>query len=215
MGLVTLTPYVAGNDVTAEGQNANENLIADEFNGKIDDVNVRGPISGTKIADAPSGIATAKINDGAVTTVKIGDDQVTAAKLADDAAVDANRAVTTNHIRNLAVTAPKIDVNAVISAKIKISTANWTPGNVNILTGNGLNFNTGLNATVIPLAHYLEAGNAIVTDVAAPSVAQLDFTLWWNTGTSTWWMTLFNDVGSGTTVNLNTVIAKMAYVMAS
>ena len=41
MGLVTRVPYTAGASVTASGQNSNENLIANEFNGNIENVNIK------------------------------------------------------------------------------------------------------------------------------------------------------------------------------
>lgn len=84
MGLIVRVPYVSGNDVTAEGQNTNEDLIVAEVNGNIQDVNVAAlaAIQGSKLADAPNGVPTSKINDLAVTTVKLGNLAVTAAKIA-------------------------------------------------------------------------------------------------------------------------------------
>ena len=41
MGLVSRTAYVAGGTVTAAGQNSNENAVANEFNGNIENVNIK------------------------------------------------------------------------------------------------------------------------------------------------------------------------------
>lgn len=72
MGIPVLIPYVAGNDVTAEGQNANEAAMAAEIV-NIQDVNVPvgAAIQGSKIANAPNGIGTAQLNNGAVTQTKL------------------------------------------------------------------------------------------------------------------------------------------------
>lgn len=66
-------------------------------------------------------VATASLQDGAVTSDKLADDSVTAAKLRDDAAVDANRAVTTNHIRDGAVNLLKLDSVAISEGVSNIS----------------------------------------------------------------------------------------------
>lgn len=52
-GVITHSDYVGGNTITAAGQNANENLIFNEFNGNIDNTNIKaGGILGTNIANA-------------------------------------------------------------------------------------------------------------------------------------------------------------------
>lgn len=66
-------------------------------------------------------VATASLQDGAVTSDKLADDSVTAAKLRDDVAVDANRAVTTNHIRDGAVNLLKLDNVAISEGVSNIS----------------------------------------------------------------------------------------------
>lgn len=60
---------VAGNDVLASEWNGDLNPIYDEFNGNIDDANIKGAaaIQGTKIAASPSGIPKSRINVGTIT----------------------------------------------------------------------------------------------------------------------------------------------------
>src|SRR5689334_12545813 len=93
------TDVLAGNDVLAEEWDGDLNTIYNDYNGHITNVNIQADaaIVGTKLADAPNGVPTAKINDNSVTS----------AKLQSDATVDANRAVTTNHIKDGAVTLSK------------------------------------------------------------------------------------------------------------
>ena len=52
MGLVSRTAYVAGNPVTASGQNTNEDAVLNEFNGNIENVNIKSSaaIVDTKLA---------------------------------------------------------------------------------------------------------------------------------------------------------------------
>lgn len=60
-GLVSHTDYSDGNVVTASGQNTNENAIFNEFNGNIDNNNIKtGGITGTNIAAAT--IASSKLD---------------------------------------------------------------------------------------------------------------------------------------------------------
>ena len=100
MGTVSRTAYVSGASVAAAGQNTNEKTHLDEFNGSIDDINVRATaaIKGSKLADAPNGIPTTKLNDNVVTSTK----------LSSDAALDANRAVGKDHIKAAVVTFDKV-----------------------------------------------------------------------------------------------------------
>ena len=78
------TDYVAGNDELAEEFNADANTIYNDYNGNVTDANCSAimALQGTKLADAPLGVPTAKINDSAVTTAKINDLAVTGAKIA-------------------------------------------------------------------------------------------------------------------------------------
>lgn len=51
-GLITHTDYTPGNVITAAGQNANENTIVNEFNGNIDNTNIKtGGITSANILD--------------------------------------------------------------------------------------------------------------------------------------------------------------------
>lgn len=58
MALITRTNYVSGGTITAAGQNTNENTVFDEFNGNIDNANIKAAagIDPTKIAGASSEI---------------------------------------------------------------------------------------------------------------------------------------------------------------
>ena len=108
------TDFVAGNDVLAQEFNDDANIVYADYNGNITDANCSAimGLQGTKLADAPNGVPTAKINDLAVTSVKI----------LNDATVDANRAITTNHIKNLAITNAKLDALSVSGAKVAATT---------------------------------------------------------------------------------------------
>ena|SRR5437899_6905940 len=92
------TDYVAGNDELAAEFNADANTIYTDYNGNITDANcsLTMGLQGTKLADAPNGIPTAKINDLAVTTAKLNDGSVTAIKLG--AGI-----VSTNKFKNLVI----------------------------------------------------------------------------------------------------------------
>jgi hypothetical protein len=217
MGIIVRTPYVAGNDITAEGQNDNEDLYVNEFNGNIDNANIKlgADIEGIKLADTPNGVPTAKINDNAVTTAKIADDAVDANKLKDDAITDANRAVTTNHIRDLAVTAAKIAdgiitaaklaIDSVIAVKLKTTTFNYVPGAV----GGPVNTNTGLGSTIKPLTAYAEKAFVAI----GASDATIMVTIWWSTTTNTWWLNAYRT--DGTPTNFSGITIKLLYVMAA
>lgn len=84
MGLVSITAYAPGDDITADGQNANEQAIVDEINGQLDDTNIKdgAAIKGSKIANAPNGIPSGKYNVGSIATADIGNLQVTKGKIA-------------------------------------------------------------------------------------------------------------------------------------
>lgn len=71
-------------------------------------------------------VATASIQDLAVTTGKLADDSVTAAKLADSASIDANRAVTTDHIRDAAVTRAKLTTGSKGAETVNAKTTTYT-----------------------------------------------------------------------------------------
>ena len=77
-----------------------------------------GAVTTPKMADAPNGVSTVKINDVAVTTAKIADANVTTAKIADANVTtvkiaDAN--VTTAKIADAAITQPKVKTKAVVA----------------------------------------------------------------------------------------------------
>jgi len=87
-----------------------------------------GAVTTPKMADAPNGVSTVKINDVAVTTAKIADVNVTTAKIADanvttvkiaDANVTtakiADVNVTTAKIADAAITQPKVKTKAVVA----------------------------------------------------------------------------------------------------
>lgn len=219
MGIVTRTPYVSGADITAEGQNANEDAIVNDHNGNIVNINIHAAagIEGTKLADSPNGVPTIKINDSAVTTAKIVDDAVDANKLKDDAAIDSNRAVTTNHIRDLAVTVAKLAADAVTAVKVaadaiiaaKVKTAVFTQVIPNgAFTGNI--YNTGLGSTIKPLAVYFEGP----TPSGLPNEQGLTASLWFDTSTNTWKIAVNTDL-LGSSVTIASVSVKLLYITAS
>jgi len=109
--MATITkPYTfaTGNLILASQFNETFDQIYAEFNGNIDNANIKASagILGSKIANAPSGIGTSQINDNAVTSTK----------LASDAVTDSARAVTTDHIRDKNVTGAKIPNDPSIDA---------------------------------------------------------------------------------------------------
>lgn len=130
--------YVAGNDILAEEQNGDANTIYTDHNGNITDANCSAAMAllGSKLADSPNGISTAKVNDKAVTS----------AKIANDASVDANRAITADHVKDA----------AIIYRCLKVVTFTWTPGGT--VAQNAVNsISTGYTpATAIPLMVTLE-----------------------------------------------------------
>jgi len=83
MGLVTLTNYTDGATITAAGQNSNENAIANEFNGNIENVNIKASaaIVDTKLAQittankvhgtAITGLASLPAGAGVIPTANI------------------------------------------------------------------------------------------------------------------------------------------------
>jgi hypothetical protein len=77
------TDYVAGNDALAQEFNDDANVVYTDYNGNIKNVNCAADMGlvGTKLADAPFGVSTVKINDSAVTTSKIPDDAVINSKI--------------------------------------------------------------------------------------------------------------------------------------
>jgi hypothetical protein len=115
------TDYVAGNDALAQEFNADANVIYNDYNGNIKNVNCATDmgLDGTKLADSPNGIVTAKINDG----------QVTNAKLATDA-----------------VTAVKVAALAIIHPKVKTANFDWAPGGI-LGANNSNSISTGITPT--------------------------------------------------------------------
>src|SRR3990170_9022335 len=168
MGIPTIVPYVAGDDVTAEGQNNNEASLAAEIV-NIQAVNVPSgaAIPGDRLASKPNGVSTAQINAKAVTSVE----------LANDAVVDASRAVSADHIKN----------NAIIGRTVKIATYSWAP--VATINANAsISDNTGLGSTIKPLSVYKEGSGAVQN-----LCSRLVLSLWWDTGGSVWRLYLSNE----------------------
>ena len=131
------TDVVAGNRILASEWNGDLNTIYTEFDGNIENANIKASagIEGTKLADSPSGIPTGKYNDKSITS----------AKIANDSATDGLRAIGIDHIKNA----------AIIARTVKISTVTIVPGNTNI--GSGATFTYNLNvlaASIVPLAIY-------------------------------------------------------------
>lgn len=136
--------YVNGTIADAVEANENEEAIYDEFNGGIDDVNIRADaaIQGTKVASHPNGIPTLKINDGAVTTQKIAD-------------------------APNGVSAAKLNANAVIKDKVKVTTSTKALTGVildgggtspqTVVTGASMTPATPSMANCIPLKSWLSA----------------------------------------------------------
>lgn len=132
----TLTP---GTLADATEVNENEELIYSEFNGGIDDVNVRASaaIQGSKLANAPNGVPTAKINDGAVNTLQLADDAVTKDKLGPLAVL-------------------KEHVKVTISSKLNLG----SPGAVGVnFPGSGMTPATPSISNCIPLGVWITRGD--------------------------------------------------------
>ncbi len=183
------TDYVPGNDELAAEFNADANTIYTDYNGNITDANCSATmgLQGTKLADAPSGVPTAKINDLAITTAKINDGAVTTAKLA-----DAN--ITTVKILDGNVTAPKLSVDVVVASKLKTTTFNQVISG-NLLAATQLSFDTALGNTVKPLCLYLE-GTSTVLNNNVSDKSYLTLMIQWNTTTNTWWIRVGNPTGN-------------------
>ena len=182
MGIVArpVGDFVNGTVADGDQVDSDFNAIYNEFNGNIDNNNLKSAaaIDGNKLANAPSGVPTAKINDLAVTTAKLADDAVTGAKLQDHASDDSQRAVTTNHIK---------DAN-VLKAKLALTV--WSNPGLITLTG-GLDrrvVDTGLlTASTLPVSVYL-ASTADLGEVVSLVLFQ---------DAGKWWVQIFYDT-SGT-----------------
>lgn len=150
------TDFVAGNDVLAEEFNGDANTIVTDYNGNVTNANCAAAMGlvGTKLADAPNGVPTAKINDGAVTGPKFADAAVTAAKVATD---------------------------AIIAVKLK--TAVYSFNQVGGIGGSFavVANNTGLTNIVKPLSLYVES--AALHATFAPLIISLHYntntSTWW------------------------------------
>lgn len=216
------TDFLPGNDELAEEFNGDANTIYNDYNGNIKNANCAADMAldGTKLADAPSGVPTAKINDLSITTAKIVDKAVSAAKLANDPLVDGNRAVSTDHIRVLAVTtsrlndaavtALKLAADAIIASKVKRLTHDWTPGG-SLAPESFVNHNTGLDNTVLPISVYTEGTTAVITGTRAGLIS---VNYWWNTTTATWYMTVGN-ADTTNSINIASMTFKLNYIQAS
>lgn len=145
------TDVVAGNDVLAQEWNGDLNTIYDDHNGKISDANcdTNMGLQGTKLADAPLGVPTAKINDKAVTSTK----------LSSDASNDAIRAVTKDHIKNLNV--PLNKLAAVLQVKTTLALVNTSIFPPNIVIAQAIRKIVGANYEFDVFYTYpLAAGNS-------------------------------------------------------
>lgn len=102
------TAFQAGSKAKAAEVNTDFDTVYSEFNGNIDNANVK----------ASAGIDGSKLADGTVATAKLANDSVDNTKLKDSVAVDGDRAVTTDHIRDGAVTKAKHGAASVTSDKL-------------------------------------------------------------------------------------------------
>lgn len=79
-GLISYPKTWATNEVlTSSDLNGNFTAVTGQVNGNLSDVNVSSTaaIKGSKLADAPNGVPTAKLNDNSVTSVKIANGEIT------------------------------------------------------------------------------------------------------------------------------------------
>lgn len=107
------TTWVDGQVLTAGDLNNQFAAVTAQVNGNLDDTNIAAgaAIKGSKLADAPNGVPTGKINDLAVTTAKINDLAVTSGKIAvngtihaiEGADVDPNMIITDNNEHDIVV----------------------------------------------------------------------------------------------------------------
>ena len=105
--------WVDGQVLTAGDLNNQFAAVTAQVNGNLDDTNIAAgaAIKGSKLADAPNGVPTGKINDLAVTTAKINDLAVTSGKIAvngtihaiEGADVDPNMIITDNNEHDVVV----------------------------------------------------------------------------------------------------------------
>jgi hypothetical protein len=166
--------WTIGETLTSADLNANFAAIPAAVNGNLDDGNLKttAAIKGIKLADAPNGITTTKINDLAVTNAKLADNAVTVSKILDEA-------VHTNKIAD--GTIGNNDINA--AAAIDGSKLAVGAGTRQILQSNcsaGLVITT-VETTVVSIAGNLSGGVVIVE----PSCA-LSFISTNATGSMTW-----------------------------
>jgi hypothetical protein len=111
MGIVSKAYTFANGDIIdALKFNKDFDDLYGEFNGNIDNTNIKGGagIVGTKIADAPNGIPTVKINDNAVTS----------AKLLSNVSDNTQRAVTSDHIKDGAAIRRTVPTNGISLDKL-------------------------------------------------------------------------------------------------
>lgn len=111
-GLITHSDYTSGNTITAAGQNANENLIFNEFNGNIDNTNIKS-----------GGILTANIAAANITTTLMA-----------PAVAVASMTITTGTIINQIgtinpVTASVGNIGEIIRSSVPSTTQAITSGN--------------------------------------------------------------------------------------
>lgn len=188
------TDYVAGNDELAQEFNDDINTVYNDYNGNITNVNC-SPImalEGSKLADAPSGVSTAKINDGAINTVKLADNSVTTAKIID-----------------LNVTTIKIAALAILLGKIKTGFVDWTPVGT-LAAGAEITAAGVLVATGEPIR--LEARQAGTPSAGLPS---LNMSIFLNTASSQYYFLLVNTGAGVYNFGTNPVTFRMIHIMVA
>ena len=81
--------WSTGEVLTATDLNADFAALTGQINGNLEDTNLKASaaIKGTKLADAPNGIPTSKINDSAVTSAKVQDGSLVSADLSASAGI--------------------------------------------------------------------------------------------------------------------------------
>lgn len=188
--------WIADAFLDADEFNAESDTIYDEFNGLIDNSNIKplAAIEGTKIASKPNGVGTDQINAKAVTSVE----------LANDAATDALRAVGSDHIKD----------DAIIARTLKFSEYTQAPV-VGLNSNEGFNMATGLIATnIIPLSFQLERATGPAGIIGVAIANKLTLHLWKDTNDDQLYLVIFNN--NTIVVNLNgEITVKLTYVPAA
>lgn len=184
------TSWIPGPDLMANELEADIVELYNVLTGNIDVTNMKAlaGLLGSMLADAPSGITTAKINDKAVTD----------AKIANDGANDALRAIGINHIKT----------DSVDSRILKLSTYSHAASIGPIVAEGSDLADTGLSTTgtIQPLIAYLAVAGTAVAGFVALTVVK-------DTVSNTWKIIVQNThetLGPNITINANEL--KLLYV---